>query len=153
MRDGAQIGLLQYARVKLTPRAATGRDMLTTGDFGGGHGHDRTGDMAVASTGNVAARRIHRDGFLAGNHAGNDLKLDIRERAFLRFSKAAHIVMGKLDVPFQLFRHQSRSSFDLFLSQDHVAVVLVELGCVFQRLGVAAGFDIAEDRAYGLAHV
>ena len=127
--------------------------MLAARDLGGGHGHDRAGNVAVAPARHVTTSGIHRDCLLPGDHAGHDFEFDIRKGAFLRLGKAAHVVMGEVDILLQFLRHQCSSSFDFFFRQDDVAVVLIELGRVFHGLRIAALFDVVEDRANGFPHI
>ena len=130
--------------------------MLAAGDFGGGHRHDRAGDVAVAPAGHVAARRRHRDRLLPGDKARRQLGLDIGQRAFLKLGKTAHVVMGKADVSLEPVGHLVAGRRDLVRRQQHIALVAVEARGILQRLGIAAGFDLvqdARDGVMGLARV
>ena len=122
--------------------------MLTPGHFGGGHGHDGAGNMAITPTGHIAASGIDRDRLLSDRHPRHDLIFDIRHGGFLLFRKAAHIVMAELDIGLRFLGDQRTGGLDLFRRQEHIAVVFVELGRVFQRFGIATGFDVIEDIAH-----
>ena len=56
------------------------RDVPTTCDLGGCHGHDRTGDVPVTARRNIAACCINRYCLLTGCHPRHDLVFDIRDR-------------------------------------------------------------------------
>ncbi len=133
-------------------RRRTGGDMAASGHLGGGHRHDGAGDMAVAPTGHIAARRIDRDRLLPGDHARHDLDLDIRDGRLLHLGKAAHVVMGELDVLLELLGNQAHRRRRSLLRQQDAAVVTVELLGVFQRLRITARLDIGKDVLDRLVH-
>ena len=101
--------------------------------------------MAVAACGHIAACSINWDSLLTRDNAWADLHLHVFNGGTLRLGKAAHVLMGELDVVLELLRNLVRGGGDLFFREDHVAFVLVELLRVFQRRLITARLDIGED--------
>ena len=66
---------------------------LATGHLGCGYSHYRTGDMAVAASGDIAPGSADRNSALASNKARNHFKLYIGDSFFLLFGKSADIVV------------------------------------------------------------
>jgi hypothetical protein len=107
----------------------------------------------VAPGRHVAARGVHRDRLLPGDKARLHLKLEIGHGRLLRLGEALDVAMGELDLALELVGHHGAGGLDLGLGQDRVALVLVELAGVFQRLRVAARLDVVEDALDDRMHV
>ena len=61
--------------------------------------------------------------------------------------------MAEADIGLDLFGHQRDGCLDLGLRQKDAAVVLVQLGRVIQRCGIAAGLDAVEHTKHEVMHV
>ena len=127
--------------------------MITPCDLRGGDSHDGAGNMAVTSAGDITSGCIHRDCFLASHQPGHNFDLNILKCLALNFSKPADIVMGKIDILLQLFRHKRLGRFDLIACQQNIAVIVIKLFGICHRLGITTCFDIIEDILNGLLHV
>ena len=72
--------------------------MLHTCHLGGGHRHDRTGNMAVATARHVTACSTTGHTLLAEGEAGQYLHIQVCHRGALRFGKALDVVVREGDV-------------------------------------------------------
>jgi hypothetical protein len=126
-------------------RRRTGDDMFAACHLGGGHSHDRTGDMAVAPTRNIAACRLDGDAFLTSDQTRNHLHLDILQRGLLGFGKAAHIGVAEFDIALDLLGDEGCGGVNLGFGQDDAAFVFVEFLGVIQCGLIAASLDVIQD--------
>lgn len=126
---------------------------LAPGHLGRGDGHHRARDVAVAPAGDIAARRIHGDRLLACNKARRDLHLHIRNGGFLQLGKAADIVMGEPDVCLELLWNQRDCRIDLFLGEDHIALIPIEFRGIFQRCRITARFDVPQNLHHRILYI
>ena len=117
------------------------------------HRHNRRSDVAVPATGHITPSRINGDRFLAGDEAGNNLILNIADCGLLRLGKPFDVIMGELNILFQLLWHQRCGRCDLFRGQDHIAIVFVELRRIFQRLGVSAFLNVVENALHDVLDI
>ena len=98
--------------------------------------------MAIAASRHIATSRCNWDRLLTGDKARIYLVFYIRDRAFLHFRKAAHVVTGKKNIVLKLLRNESRGRFNFFDGELHIAFIAIKLGGIFQRDGLAPRFDV-----------
>ena len=109
--------------------------------------------MAVASAGDITSGGIHRDCFLASHQPRHNFDLNILKCLALNFSKPADIVMGKIDILLQLFRHKCLGCFDLFTCQQDMAIIVVKLFGIFHRFVITTSFNIIKNILNGFLHI
>ena len=131
-------------RVNALPRTRRGarRDVTAPRDLRGCHCHHGRRDMRVSTTWCVTACGLTWDRLLPRDQTRSDFIFKILDRLFLRLGEAAHIVMCIANIVFQLRGHLLGGRLDLIPGQHDIAIVLVKLRCVLQRLGIATGLDL-----------
>ena len=118
--------------------------MIAARHFRRCHRHDCAGNMAVTAARHVTTRRVNRNGFLTRNQSWNNFMFNIAYRGFLRLCKPAHILMGELNIFFQLLWHQCAGGGNFFLREDNIAIVFIKFLRVFERFCIAAVFNIVQ---------
>ncbi len=121
-----------------------GRDMGNARDPGGGDGHHRRCDVAVAAARHVAAGGADRNLLLAGPETRQDLDGAVRDRALLGLCEAPDIVVREADVVLQSLGNMLPGSLDGLRRDDDLVFPPVEFACKAAGDLVAAALQPVE---------
>ncbi len=112
------------------------------------------GDHRVLAAGHIAADGVHRDVFVAEDHAGIGFLLHIHQGGLLDFREVADLRLGELDVLDILFGDLIIAGVDLFPAEaEFLRRPAVELLGIIPERRIAARLDVVENALHGLAHL